>query len=159
MRKPDIDVALLNASTNVLETMFFADVLRVNEEDATPQDDALACTLECRGGMNGSFGVAVDAVALQMLCQAFYGEEGDVPSTQQQDLILELTNMLAGSTLSSYSPSHSCTLSSPLLCEYTSWAAIANQKDIADGKERLTHITLSLEGGLLSMWSSLQVSA
>jgi hypothetical protein len=94
-----------------------------------------------------------------MLCQAFYGEEGDVPSTQQQDLILELTNMLAGSTLSGYSPAHSCTLSSPLLCEYTSWAAITRQKDSANASQRLTHITLALEGGLLSAWSSLQVPA
>ncbi len=155
--EPDIAEALLNASVNVLETMFFADAVPVKEEDAALQDGALACTLESRGGVNGSFGVAVDPVALQMLCRAFYGEEGDVSSTQQQDLILELTNMLAGSTLSGYSPAHACTLSSPLLCEYI--PAIARQRNSVNNDERLTHITLSLEGGLLSVWGSLQALA
>ena len=156
MMQLEIADALRSATINVLETMFFTDAVPVEKEDVAPQSDALACELQCSGGENGSFGVAVDRIALQALCCAFYGEEGGATPTQEQDLICELTNMLAGSTLSRYAPAHACTLSSPLLCDYSPWATTLGQQDIVSQKDRLTRLNLSLDGGLLLLWCSLR---
>lgn len=151
--------ALRSASIEVLETMFFAEAVPEEHADAAPSDDVLACTLECSGGETGSFRVAVDRAALRILCESFYGEggeESDASSTQEQELLCELTNMLAGSTLSRYAPAHSCTLSSPRLCDYAPWPANAVS---ASPGERCHRLVLALEGGLLLVWCSLRVAA
>jgi hypothetical protein len=158
MAQLEITDALRSASMDVLETMFFADAVPIANEDATPQSDARACELQCSGGESGSFSVVVDRVALQMLCCAFYGQEGDVSPTQEEDLICELTNMLAGSTLSRYAPARSCILSSPRLCDYASLAATV-EKDIADRQESVTRLSISIEGGLLLLSCTLRRSA
>jgi hypothetical protein len=108
--------ALHHALSSVLETMFFAEIIPM-EDGAGPHPlDALACSLTCSGAETGSFGVVVDRPALTLLCCAFYGEdEADVSPLQMQDLICELTNMLAGSALGAYAPARSCALSSPQL--------------------------------------------
>lgn len=159
MMQPEIADALGSASIEVLETMFFAEAVPAQNVDALPGSDALACTLASSGGVTGSFRVAVDRAALQILCASFYGvegEEGDISPTQEQELLCELTNMLAGSTLSRYSPAHSCTLSSPELCDDAPWPSNGNATSAGERHHRLV---LEIEGGLLLVRCSLRVDA
>jgi len=137
---------LCSASTAVLETMFFTEpVLRL---DAPAHVDPLACLLHSSGAENGTFSVAIDRAALNGLCESFYG---DAPtSTQPFELLCEFTNMIAGSTLSHYSPSHFCPLSSPQLCDIAVHLAGSALPDA-------TLLSFAVEGGLISITWSLRI--
>jgi|SRR5450756_599219 len=142
---------LQEAAIGVLETMFFAEASSAGEDTAT-HSDAVACLLESTGFETGEFTIAIDREALQILCCAFYGDEDDPSSTQQQEMICELTNMIAGSTLSSYAPTHYCKLSSPTVCDMDRHLQTA----IKYPQDHVATINLSIEGGLLSASCSLR---
>lgn len=145
--------AMADALRNVLETMFFAEVTPVEEGEFAYADGALACMVECRGAHRGSFGVVVDRAAHELLCAGFYGEdESDVTSRQMEDLICELTNMLAGAALGLFSPEHLCVLSSPEVCS-------AEGAGSAVAGEELSRCTVALDGGHLTLWCSLRGDA
>jgi hypothetical protein len=134
------------SSLAVLETMFFADAMQL--DGSTDHVDPLACLLHCSGPVEGTFSVAIDRTALVALCEAFYGE--DAPSaTQLFELLCEFTNMIAGSTLSVYSPSRFCPLSSPQLCDAALHLESAELPDA-------TFLRLAVEGGLISIACSLR---
>jgi hypothetical protein len=135
-----ISQALGVALERVLETMFFTEPMPVTGQERRHAEDAHACVLRCGGAVRGCFGVVIDGPALEALCCAFYGEDA-VSAEQQDDLIGELTNMLAGAALGSYLPSRSCALSSPWLA--AAEAVLAEPDEI----ER----TVEIEGGLLSL--------
>jgi len=153
--KPELTEVLREASTVVLETMFFADVSTVAVEEPV-HDDPLACSLLCSGAENGSFTVAVDRAALGMLSEAFYGDDGESSSTREAELLCELTNMLAGSTLSTYAPNHYCPLSSPKVCDFAQHLATVSS---SAPDEHKTSISLALDGGLLSVSCTLKAAA
>jgi hypothetical protein len=134
------------AAIDVLETMFFADAMPAEADTPEIGTDALVCALEFEGALCGSFGVAVDRDALQVLCCAFYGEDGVASPAQVGDMLCELANMIAGSTLSRYVPGHSCKLSSPVVCE-----ALPEIDDAI-------RLNLSIEGGLLAIWCTLRMN-
>jgi hypothetical protein len=134
---------LCSASTTVLETMFFTEGIPV--QSAPTHVDPIACQLHASGAVNGTFSVAIDRAALVVLCESFYG---DAPTSNQLfELLCEFTNMIAGSTLSLYSPSHFCPLSSPQLC-----AIAAHLEGFAQPDATL--LSFAVDGGLISIaWS------
>lgn len=152
MLQPPIADAMLAASSNVLETMFFAEGTPILDGE-TALANALACALDYRGAVTGSFHVVVDRAALSVLCSGFYGEDGEIPESQMQELLCELTNMLAGSTLSRYAPEHSCTLSCPLLCD------VEPEAKFVHSDESVTHLNLAIEDGVLSILCLLRQEA
>jgi hypothetical protein len=134
---------LSSASTAVLETMFFTEAVKI--EDEHHHIDPVACLLHSSGAVDGTFSVAIDRQALVLLCECFYGEK---PSPSQPfELLCELTNMVAGSTLSLYSPSHFCPLSSPQLCAMAIHLEGSARPDV-------TLLPFAIDGGLVSIaWS------
>jgi hypothetical protein len=148
MQSPIAEV-MLAASAKVLETMFFADAAPASP-DASPAPDALACALYYNGAETGSFHVVIDRPALAVLASGFYGDDFE-SSEAQNELLCELTNMLAGSTLSRYAPQYSCALSPPTLYDLTSSAA----KPAHNG-ECVTRLVLTIEDGLLAIECSLR---
>jgi hypothetical protein len=143
--KLDLNETLAAASLSVLETMFFADATPL--QDPAIHEDPLACMLHCSGAVEGTFSVAVDRVALVTLCDAFYGE--DPSATQPFELLCELTNMIAGSTLSVYSPDRFCPLSSPQLCD----AALHLESSF---RPDATFLSFAIDGGTISIACSLR---
>jgi hypothetical protein len=133
------------ASTAVLETMFFTEAEALTE--LRPHQDALSCLLHCSGAEQGTFSVAIDRAALLTLCESFYGE---TPTAAQPfELLCEFTNMIAGSTLSLYSPDHFCPLSSPQLCDIAIHLADAAQPGCI-------FLSYAVEEGTLSIVCSLR---
>jgi len=131
------------ASATVLETMFFTEAVPIL--DAPTHVDPVACLLHSRGAVSGTFSVVIDRTALVVLCESFYG---DAPTESQPfELLCEFTNMIAGSTLSLYSPSRFCPLSSPQLCDITIHLGGSAQPDV-------TLLSFAVDGGLISIaWS------
>jgi hypothetical protein len=155
MTTTSLEDVLRSASTEVLETMFFADV--ASPEDPQPaHNDALACSLLCSGAEEGIFTVAIDREALQLLCEAFYGDDGPPSILKERELLCELTNMLAGSTLSTYVPEHYCPLSSPLLCDLDKHLKTTHPDNAS---QQSSTVSLAVDGGLLSISCALKVSA
>jgi CheY-specific phosphatase CheX len=146
MTKVNIEDTLRESALNVLETMFFAEP-EPAEDDAAAHCDPVTCLLHCSGAADGAFSIAVDRSVLAALCCSFYGEDEPV-ATQQQELICELTNMLAGSSLSVLAPSHYCELSSPQLCSFDRHVEVGT-KTVRNAQSTL--IMLAVEGGLLSI--------
>jgi CheY-specific phosphatase CheX len=144
MNKVELGDAIREGSVQVLETMFFAETA---ESVPARHEEPVACTLQCSGTQTGSFSIAVDCEALKLLCESFYGESGDSTAIQEIDLICELTNMLAGATLSRFSPLGLCALSSPVLCDVARHLEIGTPTYAGDEHSQ---IYISLEGGLLS---------
>jgi hypothetical protein len=145
---PPLADVMLSASCNVLETMFFAEGVPA-PEDELPLPDALACALHYTGAETGSFHVVIDRPALAVLCSGFYGDDAEGEDAQNE-LLCELTNMLAGSTLSLYVPDHCCSLSSPTLYDRATSATQAHTG------EHITRLTLAIEDGLLAIECSLR---
>jgi hypothetical protein len=155
MTKSSLEDVLRSASTEVLETMFFAEAAA---PDGPPpaHTDALACSLLCSGAREGIFTAAIDREALQLLCEAFYGDDGAASAVKERELLCELTNMLAGSTLSAYVPEHYCPLSSPLLCDLDQHLKTGVPGNAA---VQSSTVSLGIDGGLLSISCALKVAA
>lgn len=153
--KPDLLAALERASADVLETMFFAEPSPTVVSDVL-RSDALTCRLDCTGAQIGSFSLAIDRDALQLLGEGFYGGEERTSPTADEDLARELVNMLAGAALSRYLPTESCPLSSPMLSCLAEHGAI--RKRVEAGQDT-AGINVHLEGGTLSFLCALEEAA
>jgi CheY-specific phosphatase CheX len=153
MTKTKLEDVLHDASVAVLETMFFADA--TSDIAVTSHIDAVTCVIDCKGAETGTFTVAVDRPALHILCCAFFGEDEAGPASQEWEMICELTNMLAGSTLSAYVPEHFCELSSPSICGFDRHLESTSHND---PDSHLAFVALAIEGGLLSVSCALRTT-
>lgn len=145
--KRDLLAALERASADVLETMFFAESSpSVCSDD--PCGDYVRCRLACTGAVNGSFSLSINRELLQNLSEGFYGDEKAASAAADEDLACELTNMIAGSTLSTYLPMESCALSSPMLCSLTEFESL-RRGGMPEGTKAA--LSLALDGGTLSL--------
>ena len=113
-------------------------------------DDPIVCLLHSSGAAEGTFSIAVDRDALRMLCVSFYGEDTP-PLIRQEELACELTNMIAGSTLSRLLPERYCSLTAPQLC------SIEGHEMLSRSGEESTSVLMEVEGGLLSATCRLRV--
>lgn len=152
MTKTELDQTLLSSSSNVLETMFFSAADPCEAELGTLKNP-VTCLLHCSGAAEGTFSVSVDRTALTQLCSAFYGED-DPPLIRQEELACELTNMIAGSTLSALLPEHYCALTAPQLCALDQHVKLGSGS--ADGGEA-TSIVMAVEGGLMAASCNLRI--
>ena len=145
--KGDLLLALARATADVLETMFFVESSPTVRVDLL-HSDSVTCRLTCTGGVNGSFRLLIDRDALQRLGEGFYGDEERSSPTADEDLARELTNMLAGSALSSYLPTQSCALSSPSICSLAEFEKMRAR--VTAGPDTAV-IDVDLDGGTLSL--------
>lgn len=152
MTKTEVDNALVQSSAGVLETMFFSE-LEPAQEVSTPPDSSIACLLQCSGPAEGILSIAVDRRTLEQLCMSFYGED-EASQRRQEELVCELTNMIAGSTLSRLLPDHACALSSPQLCSLERHLGVA-AVDVQGAQS--TRIGMNVEGGLISAACCLRI--
>jgi hypothetical protein len=144
--KTDLNETLCSSSIAILETMFFSEASLLDGPGS--HVEPLACMLQCTGAENGTFSIAVDRAALNVLCESFYGES-EVSATQSFELICELTNMIAGSTLSVFSPDRLCALSSPQLCDVALHTGRTSDPDTL-------FASFAIEGGILSIACTLR---
>jgi hypothetical protein len=151
MRTTEMEAATRSASASVLETMFFADALPAPDVNAV-HTDPVSCQLHCTGAEDGIFSIAVDRTALLALCSAFYGDD-ELTLIREQELACELTNMLAGSTLSVLAPTRACELSAPRLCKVERHLETGTVKDPSRNH---SFVALAVEGGLLTVSCSLR---
>jgi CheY-specific phosphatase CheX len=154
MKTAEIEDALRTSSARILETMFFAETLPLPNA-AVDHRNPVACLIHCSGAAEGIFSIAVDEAALRLLCCSFYGEdEPQLP--QEHELICELTNMLAGSTLSALAPAHYCELSSPQICSFNRHRALCT----SESPDLQTASTvIAIDGGLLTINCALRANA
>ncbi|SEF61926.1 Chemotaxis phosphatase CheX [Bryocella elongata] len=149
MTKTNVDEVLIASACNVLETMFFSEAIPA-QSSGRMHDNPIVCLLHTSGAAEGTFSIAVDREALRLLCISFYGEDAP-PITLQQELACELTNMIAGSTLSNLVPEHYCSLSAPQLC------SLEQHETLGKSGEESTSVLMEVEGGLLSASCSLRM--
>ena len=152
MTKAKVENALLHSSAGVLETMFFAELTPVVEQSQLPAE-SIACLLHCSGAADGVLSIAVERRTLEQLCASFYGED-ETSLRKQEELACELTNMIAGSTLSYLLPEHCCALSAPQLCSVDRHIGIAANE--VQGAQS-TQVLMDVEGGVLSATCCLRI--
>ncbi len=116
-------LALSGAVRDVLETMFFTDVLGEQGGDAS-QGPALDARLSFQGGRAGAFRLAIAPAAARTVAGNFLGADDDaeISETAVTDAICELANMVCGSVLSRFNGELAFDLSHPeLVPENTPW--------------------------------------
>lgn len=151
--KTELQQAMRGATVAVLETMFFSEPI-LQDASEIPHINPLPCDIECSGAEDGIFHVLLDHEALLQLCRAFYGDDEDPSEKRQHEVLCEFTNMVAGSTLSSYATLHACRLSPPSLCNPEPQPA-----KLMTGPLDSASVALLLEGGVLSITCQLRSAA
>ena len=142
----DLRECMASASLKVLETMFFSEGTVLNVH--APLADPVTCLLHSSGAVTGTFSVAIDRSALRILCEAFYGDDA-LNAVQSFELLCEFTNMIAGSTLSLFSPNEFCPLTSPQLADF-----VSHQIRIADSDT--VSVCLGVDGGHITLAGALR---
>jgi CheY-specific phosphatase CheX len=94
--------ALSGAVRDVLETMFFTDVVSDKSGHAGAVMPALDAQLRFEGKRSGEFRVAIALGAARTVAGNFLGaeDEAEIPEAQVGEVICELANMICGSVLS-----------------------------------------------------------
>jgi CheY-specific phosphatase CheX len=99
MNENRIDLALAESVHEVLEKMFFVDLL--GPAEAEPPEDGLAAELVFDGDTPGGFHLTMDIAAARSAAADFLGEDPDDLSAEQlNEVVCELANMICGSVLS-----------------------------------------------------------
>lgn len=112
MSERSIDSALEESVREVLEKMFFVDVLQPCTGDVPPA--GIAAELTFQGDPPGSFRLTLDRSAAAAAAADFLGENAaDLTPQQMTDVICELANMICGSLLSRIESSATFRLSKP----------------------------------------------
>jgi hypothetical protein len=140
MQSIDFEQVFLNAATEVLETMFFVDVL----PEGGPEDGAsmLSAELQFQGRVSGRFGVRVPLPGGRVMAANFLGSE-QASEVQAGQVLCELANMLCGSVLSRIEEEARFELGHPELeTANTDWRAY----------ESGIGYTFGTEQGSLTMW-------
>jgi CheY-specific phosphatase CheX len=94
--------ALSGAVRDVLETMFFTDVVSDKTGHAGASGPALDAQLRFQGGRSGEFRIAIVPGAARTIAGNFLGaeEESEIQEDQVGEVVCELANMICGSVLS-----------------------------------------------------------
>jgi len=112
MSRHDLRSVLAPAVSDVLETMFFSEILG----PCQPDPDGLEAGVDFTGELSGTVTVRISEASARSLAASFLGESEDsLTDTQIAQVVCELTNMLCGCILSKFA-AHGCfDLSSPEL--------------------------------------------
>ena len=101
MNNAEVENALAAAAAEVLETMFFAEVLGPAPAPAA----AMAARVVFRGSPSGAFTIAIDPSAARSLAAGFLAaEENELSPARTGEVVCELANMICGSVLSRLEP-------------------------------------------------------
>ncbi|MDD2389805.1 MAG: chemotaxis protein CheX [Desulfobacterales bacterium] len=101
-----LKAALKASISEVLETMFFLPVdmcedFRPEEVPQDIQEDVCGCRVNFTGNVSGAFLSVIPETLLRTLVKNFLGTDSDAISKDQRTgTISEITNMIAGNTLS-----------------------------------------------------------
>lgn len=110
MLTPD---SLMNASSTALETMFFTSILEPVPADSASRVD-MSYKLSFQGDQQGEFALGISNASAVSVAANFLGvEPEEVSDDEAQDVMRELTNMIAGSLLSSLESKNTFSLSHP----------------------------------------------
>ncbi|MBS1802435.1 MAG: chemotaxis protein CheX [Acidobacteria bacterium] len=116
MADPALDNLIIAAVAEVLETMFFTEILQVG--GSHPSLPALGARVAFTGHNSGIVSIRISEAAARSLTASFLGEsEESLSQTQVANLVCELANMLCGCIVSKMA-AHGCfTLDSPELID------------------------------------------
>ncbi len=113
----DVEMAteLVGAARDVLNVMFFTDILEEGDECACPKPFPLQVRVSFSGDQAGEFRMAVDEVAAGSLAGSFLGTDPVTgPTAEETDQVMgELGNMICGAFLSRFEKEGLFALSSP----------------------------------------------
>jgi CheY-specific phosphatase CheX len=107
-----MDAALAESVREVLEKMFFADLVEPEQEGDPPRDIHAEVIFD--GNPPGSFDLALDLDAARSAAADFLGEDPeDLTTAQMHEVVCELANMICGSVLSRVESSATFRLEKP----------------------------------------------
>ena len=116
MSKLNLDHLIASAVAEVLETMFFSEILGDGQPDLSCT--ALEAHVAFTGNSSGTVDVQISEAAARSLTASFLGEsEESLSGLQLAHLVCELTNMLCGCIVSKMSAQGCFNLGSPELIE------------------------------------------
>jgi CheY-specific phosphatase CheX len=108
-----IQAALAHSVHDVLEKMFFAELVEEAGKDA-PAPRGIAAELAFEGDPPGSFRLDLDLLAAQAAAADFLGEDAcEINAGQMNAVVCELANMICGSVLSRIESSATFRLAKP----------------------------------------------
>ncbi len=140
----ELNLIVPDAVSRVLESMCFASILDEVVEPEQEQSSWIAAKLTFTGEPSGSFGLGVSLPSACSLAANFLGVDAEELSpTQMEEVVSELTNMIAGSLVSHFETDTCFTLSHP---EKESATEFQKQLQTAGGR------VFQLEDGLLAVW-------
>lgn len=135
--------ALRDSVTEVLEKMFFVEMLRELPDGAAGESPAeeIAAGLTFEGERSGAFLLRLTTVAARQIAADFLGiDEPEVSDTQTSDVVRELANMICGSVLSRLESAATFRLAEPRI--------VPPSKEIA-GNPAYIHYAAELPNGRL----------
>lgn len=95
------NLSLIEAASDVLESMCFLGVVGASDDPATPAEDSILCRLEFSGDGRGVFGLATSPCLAAVIAENFLGEPAkEISRMQMEEVLCELSNMICGSFLS-----------------------------------------------------------
>jgi len=110
-----IEVPLVTAATEVLETMFFAAVEGDADQPREATEALAAARIRFQGAHSGWFRVVLPESAALALAANFMGatDPGEVTGEQAAQVLGEFVNMVCGATLSRLAPKEIFNLATP----------------------------------------------
>lgn len=128
---------VVGAARDVLNVMFFSDVLEEADAPPEPRPDTMQVYVKFDGDGEGEFQMEVDDMTAESLAGSFLGAEpGSRPNPEEvQQVMGELGNMVCGAFLSRYEKDGLFNLSSPTIDRANSAmpAGVARSLQLLDG--------------------------
>ena len=135
------------AAREVLETMFFTEVLGPASPDGIGATGQMITEMTFHGSPSGLFQMALRRSTARSIAATFLGEEeADLSADQIESVSCELLNMIAGAALSNIEREVTFVLSEPRVIEPTA----------VFPREQAIQCSLELETGFLSIAFSTQ---
>jgi CheY-specific phosphatase CheX len=118
LSNPALRAACRQAVLEVLETMFFEVPLDEDLPSPAHEPEALIAKARFDGGLEGWLCVAISPSCAGPLAAAFLGiDEEDAGDEERRSILIELTNIVCGATLSRLDPSGRLHIHQPVLVE------------------------------------------
>ena len=114
--EPELRDACRQAVLEVLELMFFEIPLEGDSLEPGPSPDSLTAEAGFTGSIAGRLRLSLSTACTAPLAAAFLGlDQGEVDGQQKASMIIELTNMVCGATLSRLQPAGTLRIHQPRL--------------------------------------------
>jgi len=118
LSNPGLRDVCRQAVLEVLETMFFQIPLDEDVPSLQHEPDALIACAHFEGSLNGWLCVAISHSCASPLAASFLGiEDEEFGEEERRSILIELTNIVCGATLSRLEPSGRLQIPQPVLVE------------------------------------------